>query len=82
MRLLKFIWLFPSFIVYLTYSIYLLVQVMINSNIVELELLGGEGVAKEIVDKWIEPFSVKHKIPLRIFSTILWIGFLINIFNR
>lgn len=79
MRVLKFIWLLPSFIVYLIYSVYLLIQVLCNSNPVELELLGGKGVAKEIIDTWLEPFFLKHRIPLRIFSTIIWIGLIISI---
>ena len=79
MKVLKFIWLFPSFIVYFIYSLYLLAQVFYNSNPVELDLLGGDGIAKEIVDKWLRPFSIDHKIPLRIFSTILWIGLIITI---
>ena len=79
MRLLKFIWLFPSFIVFLLYGVYLLIQVFSNSNPVELELLGGKGVAQEIEERWLKPFMEENRIPLRIFSTIIWIGFLITL---
>ncbi len=80
MKILKALWMLPSIIITIIYGTYLLIQVIRNSNQVELELLGPKGVADHIFQTWIKPFILEHKLLLRLFSTIVWLRILIYLF--
>ena len=77
-KILKYILFLPSMIIVIPYGIYILIKVFNNTNIVDLEIMGAESIAKEIVEKHLDPLFNRNY--LRFISILTWITLIFKLY--